>query len=378
MKPSEALPKFLRSIGRSADAQFYLELFRAEAKERFAAIAFESAVVREAPDAVLLDLRFLNSLGLTPVVVLGLEDNEDTTATQELYGRLQSAGLKTAAFAGGRHAGDIVAAVRSGVLPLVSLAGFDAKRRIAEVGQLLATLRTRKLIFLQDEGGLRHDGNLVSVVNLSSEYHGWMQDPALSDRQRELVEWSNELIFSHVSHPFLVAITSPLDLLYELFTVKGAGTLLRRGAPITVYQGLESLDTGRLRGLLEASFGRPPVEGFFSRPLSRVYLEEGYLGTALVVDTALGGYLTKYAVTRQAQGEGIGHDIWQRVVEDYATLFWRARPDNPIVPWYEKQCDGRARVGSWIVYFKGIEVDGIGPAIRYALNQPIDFKRPAD
>jgi acetylglutamate kinase len=377
MKPSEALPKFLRSIGRSAEAQFYLELFRAEAKERFAAIAFESAIVREAPDAILLDLRFLNSLGLTPVVVLGLEDNQDTTAAQELYRRLQSAALKTVTFAGVQNTADIVAAVRGGVLPLVSLAGPDAGRRIAEVGQMLATLQTRKLIFLQDEGGLRRDGSLVSVVNLSNEFHGWMEYPALSERQKELVTWSNELIFSHVSHPFLVAITSPLDLLYELFTVKGAGTLLRRGAPITVYRGVERLDTGRLRGLLEASFGCPPVDGIFSRPLSRVYLEEGYLGTALVVDTALGGYLTKYAVTRQAQGEGIGHDLWQRVVEDYPTLFWRARPDNTIVPWYEKQCDGRVRVGSWIVYFKGLQVDSIGPAIRYALNQPIDFKRPS-
>jgi hypothetical protein len=62
MKPSEALPKFLRSIGHDTEAQFYLDMFRAEAKERFAAIALESAVVREAQDAVVLDLRFLNAL----------------------------------------------------------------------------------------------------------------------------------------------------------------------------------------------------------------------------------------------------------------------------------------------------------------------------
>jgi hypothetical protein len=374
MKPTEALPKFLRSIGRTAEAQFYLDLFRAEAKERFAAIALESAIVREAPDAVVLDLRFLNGLGLTPVVVLGLENSEDTSAAGQLSGRLRNASLNSVNIAGGHCAAEIIAAARGGVFPLVSMAGSDPKQRLAELGSMLSELQTRKLIFLQDEGGIRRDGSLVSDLNLSSELDVWLEHPSLSERQKELVLWSKELIFNRVSHPLLAAITSPLDLLDELFTVKGAGTLLRRGAAVAVYRGVGGLDTFRLGALLEASFGRAPVDGFFSRPLSRVYLEEDYRGTALVVDTPLGGYLTKFAVTRQAQGEGIGRDLWRWVAEDYTRLFWRARPDNPITPWYEKQCDGRMKLDPWIVYFKGLPVGDIEPAIDYALRQPVDFK----
>jgi acetylglutamate synthase len=133
------------------------------------------------------------------------------------------------------------------------------------------------------------------------------------------------------------------------------------------------VDMARLRSLLEHSFGRAPAEGFFARPLSRAYLEEDYRGAALLEDTALGGYLTKFAVTREAQGEGIGHDLWQCVTEDYPTVVWRARPDNPIAPWYEKQCDGRVKAGPWIVYFKGLEPSRITEAVELALAQPADF-----
>jgi hypothetical protein len=374
MKPSEALPKFLRSIGRGTDAQFYLELFRAEAKERFAAIALEDAIVGEAPDAVVLDLRFLSVLGLTPVVVLGLDGPLAPAAVAELKARLGDAQLKTAEFRGARPVGEIIETVRGGVLPLVMVEGEQPAGRLADLGQMLAAMQTRKLIFLQDEGGMRRDGRLVSVVNLSSEYTELIGAPWLSERQQALLQWSYQLIFHRVSHQLVVAVTSPLDLLYELFTVRGAGTLLKRGALISVYRSLKEVDTERLRELLETSFGLPLRQGLFSRSLYRIYLEDNYRGTALVAQTDLGAYLTKFAVTRQAQGEGIGHDLWQQVAQDHQTLFWRARPDNPIVPWYEKQCDGRVKADPWIVYFKGLPVDDVASAIRYAVSQPIDFE----
>src|SRR5215471_12748832 len=69
---SDAILRFLDSIGRRSEAEFYLALFRAESKESFATLAVESAVLRHAFEAVLLDLRFLHGLGLVPVVVLGL------------------------------------------------------------------------------------------------------------------------------------------------------------------------------------------------------------------------------------------------------------------------------------------------------------------
>ena len=153
-----------------------------------------------------------------------------------------------------------------------------------------------------------------------------------------------------------VAVTSPLLLLPELFTIRGAGTLIKRGSPILVKRGFADLDQARVASLLQSSFGRDLTPGFFDRDIARVYVEENYRGAALVRETPLGAYLCKLAVEREAQGEGLGRDLWQLVVSDYKSLFWRARPDNAILPFISRSatawpgpangtCSGR--VSTW-------------------------------
>jgi acetylglutamate synthase len=84
-------------------------------------------------------------------------------------------------------------------------------------------------------------------------------------------------------------------------------------------------------------------------------------------------YLTKFAVERQAQGEGIGGELWSLLARDFPRFFWRSRAVNQINSWYAKQCDGFARAPEWHVFWRGIEPATIEPAIRYALGLPSDF-----
>ena len=91
------------------------------------------------------------------------------------------------------------------------------------------------------------------------------------------------------------------------------------------------------------------------------------------MDTPLGSYLSKFAVTREAQGEGIGQDLMSQLVADHPALFWRARPENPVRAWYERSCQGRYAAGRFVVYFRGIEPARIADAIGFALSQPDDF-----
>ena len=375
MKPAEAVLKFLQSVGRDSEADFYLKLFRATARESFAAIAVEESTLELSSDAVALDLRFLAALDLIPVVVVGLHEpgGRPQAYAERLAEALQSAGVSIQLMEPGADETRVVSAVRLGSIPILPLPEPDERTRYYELGGLLSALRTRKLIFLLPEGGLLCGGELVSVVNLSHQYEQLLACPDLSPSQRTLVQRTRQLIFERVSHKLIVSITAPLHLLQELFTVRGAGTLLRKGVRVNAHRGYVTVDMARLRLLLEHSFGRAPAEGFFDRQVDRAYLEQDYRGAALLVDTALGGYLTKFAVTREAQGEGIGHDLWQCVTEDYATLVWRARPENPITPWYEKQCDGRVRAGRWIVFFKGLDPARIPEAVQLALDQPVDF-----
>ena len=143
--------------------------------------------------------------------------------------------------------------------------------------------------------------------------------------------------------------------------------------------GLEGVDRTRLQALLESAFGRPLRPGVIEpggsaeRETERIYLEESYLGAALMAQTPVGVYLSKFAVERQAQGEGIGTDLWSVIARDYPTFFWRARPSNPITPWYAKQCDGLARFADWHIFWRGLPPERIEPAIRYSLAAPSDF-----
>jgi acetylglutamate kinase len=195
----------------------------------------------------------------------------------------------------------------------------------------------------------------------------------LSRKERLIVEMSRRLTHELVRQQLLVAITSPLNLLGELFTVTGAGTLMRRGASIVRHEGWDGVDRDQLRALLQSSFGRAPSGEFFARPVWRVYREEAWRGAAVLVSTPLGAYLTKFAVTPEARGEGIARDLWDAVMADAATVFWRARVNNPIADWYLKLCDGMTRRGDWVVYWKGLAPERIPEAVASALAQPVDI-----
>jgi acetylglutamate synthase len=372
--PAEAVLRFLTSVGPSADAEFYLRLFRSRAPESFATLVVDAAAIEHDADGVAVDLRFLRDLELTPVVVLGLDQPEAAaghrTALAEL---LSDAGVQSEALATDTPHADVIAAVRRSAIPLLTASGNDAAARLQGLGHMLHALATHKLIFLRPEGGLWQRGERLNVVNLNTEYDSLHGTGALDARDRRVLEDSQRLIFELVPQPLLIAVTSPLNLLHELFTVKGAGTMLRKGARVTRHDGYAGVDRDKLSALLTSSFGTAPSAGLWSRPLQHAYIEADYRGAALVLETALGGYLSKFAVTREAQGEGVGQDLWNALCADHAALIWRARRNNPIRAWYERKCQGRFEAGDWTVYFRGLHSDQVAQAIELALTQPIDF-----
>ncbi|MEY4581008.1 MAG: hypothetical protein RL701_5711 [Pseudomonadota bacterium] len=374
MEPAEAVLRFLAGVGPGSEAEFYLRLFRSRARESFAAIVFDPETWRESADGVALDLRLLATLSLTPIVVLGFyrpEHAEEYART--LIAKLSALAVPSASFKSSDPREAIVQAAERGEIPLLTLTQADVTEREHELTHVLESLGTHKLIFLRNAGGLRLDARRVSVVNLSDEFTDLMAETELSPEEKHLLTCSRRLVHALQPHELLVTLTSPLSLLHELFTIKGAGTLLRRGARIVRHEGFADIDLLRLRQLLEDSFGKPMQLEALKRPFASIYLEENYRGAALVADTPLGSYLSKFAVTRQAQGEGLGRDLWQAMRSDHKHLFWRARLHNPVRSWYEQQCDARMRVGEWVVYGIGIEPDHFARVITYALSQPLDF-----
>jgi acetylglutamate kinase len=380
MEPADVVLRFLESVGRPDEARFYLARFRAEPREQFAVIAVEANVARDALEAVVLDLRFLAAVGLVPVVVLGLFDAASAfQSATRLHRSLALAAAPAVLLTGDDPAlhERTANAARAGIIPIVAFgprAGGSPDERVSQLGALISALRTRKLIFLNRRGGLVHDGTLVPLLALEASAP---TPPSLlrgaSRKQHLIVMQSRRLLFELVQHDLLVALTSPLNLFRELFTIKGAGTLLKRRARILRFDGWDGVDAARMRALIESSFGREALPSLLEQPIERVYLEASYQGAALVRDTPLGAYLTKFAVARGAQGEGLGRDLWDAMMADVSTVFWRARVGNPIVDWYAKVCDGLSRFREWTVFWKGVAPKDVASVIEYTLAQPIDM-----
>jgi bifunctional N-acetylglutamate synthase/kinase len=384
---TEIIQRFLESVGQKADVDLYLRLFRAERKDSFAILAANAQIVNTALDPVHFDLRILAGLGLLPAVMLGLFEPKDADRQAErvrewlledgVPARLVGAGPGAAGSGDlGPAVDDVRAAIAAGEIPLVSLeAAKDTttEARFRLLASLAETLETRKVVFLSRRAGLGPQGGPpLSVVNLAADYDRLMVNGALTRGQASLLRQAKVLL-ERVHHRMSVAVVNPLQLLRELFTISGAGTLIRRGSRIEVHAGWNGADLDRLRTLFESAFGRPLSATFFDDPVDRVYREEGYSGAAVMRQTPVGAYLSKFAVERPAQGEGLGTELWSLITRDFPAFFWRARPTNPITPWYVKQCDGLCRFPEWHVFWRGIEVRDIDPAVRFALAAPQDF-----
>jgi hypothetical protein len=390
MMEPEIIQRFLESVGSKADVDLYLKLFRSQRKESFAIIAADAQIVRTALDPFHFDLRILAGLGLYPVVLLGLFDARDADRqAQRVHDWLEEDQVPSRVIAAGadlplvaREA--VQTTIGGSVIPLLSLEGAKegtTDDRFALLQSLATRLETRRVIFLSTSSGLEREGAPpISLVNLSTDYERLLGRAGnLSRRHNQLLRQVKSLLEA-TPQRMQVAVVNPLHLLRELFTVSGAGTLIRRGSRIERHSDFAQIDRPRLQALVESAFGKtlgPSLldpGGRLERETERVYLEEGYLGAALVAQTPVGPYLTKFAVDRQAQGEGIGTDLWSAFTRDYPAFFWRARPANPITPWYVKQCEGMARFSEWVVFWRGLTTERIPAAIQYALAAPADFE----
>ncbi|RYG44767.1 hypothetical protein EON67_11380, partial [archaeon] len=179
------------------------------------------------------------------------------------------------------------------------------------------------------------------------------------------------------------SVTSPEHLAAELFTNKGAGTLVTRGERVLIYDTLEGVDLPRLKALVESAFRATLPDSYFAslmaevapgqRRLRRLFLSENYRGVAIVTEEAgLPGvaYLDKFAVAPAAQGDKLGDVLWQQMVSMEGGLYWRSRSTNRVNPWYYEQSSGcfKNRAGDWTVFWRDLDECHVMPAISTALG----------
>lgn len=369
-RSSDAIVRFMQTIGHTRDAEFYLELFTAERPESFAMVVADEALLQEELDALILDLHYLVKLGLFPVLVFQTSKMAWTALdTEQVF---HKAKLKTRLIDREASISRVSEAIRDKHIPIFI---FDSKT--APQGALLdmaCALETKKMIFLNPRGALRRSdtGDAFDMLNLLNLEEVATAE-ALLNREDLLRFHAYRELLMQTPHRLHIAVTAPMTILRELFTVKGAGTLIYKGSKVDKLNGLASVDTDRLKQLIELSFNKSLRGTLDDLNVDVIYLDEAYQGAAFVRTVGEFGYLSKFAVGLAARGLGVGRDIWQAVVSDYPKLLWRADPDNFISSWYAKQCDGMQKGPKWNVYWIGLSVDEIENAIRYAREQPADF-----
>jgi acetylglutamate kinase len=404
--------RLLSNMLSAREIHLYLKRFSQLDASRFAVVRVGGAVLRDELDALVSSLAFLQQVGLTPIVIHGPgpELEEELSAENieaplvgavryttpealavvrrvlqrvnlRLVEALQAAGVRATSIQTGVFETDYLDAQKYGLVGKVVRVHTDASDAaihassipvIASLGETaggqLLTLQTNsaadalvkklapyKIIFLNQRGGVfDRRGRRIESISLSAEYADLIRQPWLDPSARaELVRIHDLLV--QLPPSTSLSITRPGEMAKELFTHRGSGTLIRRGERIDAFASWEGLDLDRLRGLIESSFGRQLVEDYFAAtPPLRVYVSEHY--RAAVVLTLENGipYLDKFAVSEEAQGEGLGRAIWQVMRSEYPQLFWRSRRGNAVNEFYFANADGAVKDETWVVFWYGL------------------------
>lgn len=177
VEPRQLVLRFLASIGRPDEAAKYLEQFRADAGA-FAMLHVSHGVLRDAADALVVDLRFLAELGLRPVIVVGAERarNADTWAHRLVED------LDLPATVVPPEPAAITAALHAGQVPVVAITEPDGDARAQEdrrfdmIAQLATALGTKRIVFMGRRSGLQPtpDARVVPLLDLTTERNAFV------------------------------------------------------------------------------------------------------------------------------------------------------------------------------------------------------------
>jgi acetylglutamate kinase len=428
----DVIARLLTNIGSRKEVEQYLRNYASVDAPKFAVVKASGAIIQDNLDALASSLSFLQRVGLVPIVIHGGNVQLDRALAQagidvpkvkglrkmtpaalevarrvlhetnlRLVEAIERLGTRVRPFTSGvlevkrietpdlGLVGEITAvresaiaqAAQAGILPIVAPLGETAKGQIlivhadAVARGLARALKPHKVVYLNEAGGLTDDRGLIrSAVNLAEDYEELVAEAAMDpESKRKLVEI--HALLQQLPPTSSVSVTSPDHLAKELFTHRGEGTLVRRGERVSRHEGWSLIDTPRMRSLLEECFGRALDQGYFlEKEPYRVYLAESYRATAILTLEDNVPYLDKFAVTTEAQGEGIGGSIWQRMRKENPKLFWRSRAQNPINTWYAQNADGLYKTEKWWVFWCGMTgFPEIQSSVERAIAMPATF-----
>jgi acetylglutamate kinase len=364
----------LSAIGATQEAQFYAELFAKDDPERFALILLDPRVLKNPLlEALTAALQILSNLQLSPILLIGALDGDRTAIkfqAQRLKRDLDSSGVKSTKLNTASY-GLVAELKRRTAANDIPILEMTERRGPVNLPKLVSDLRPAKIVSLQPSGGIAFAGERRRNLRLS-EVGPLIEDGQLSEGQAAFLRMVQRVELESSEGRRAYVLASPLNLLSELFTAKGSGTLIRKGADIRVVDHLP--DNPALARSISNAFGRALNPEVMTQPIRRAFLEADYRAGAIFTTKADQVYLSKFWVVPEARGEGLARDVWEAICEDIPKFFWRSRSENPFNGWYLKMCDGMQQSGPWRVFWRGLHADDLPAIIQAAADAPIDFQ----
>jgi acetylglutamate kinase len=402
----------LSQLGTSREARYYLNQY-SEDSLHFAVVKVGGALIENQLESLASALAFLRNLGLMPIILHGAGPQLDAAlasadvptvkheglrvttpevmeiarpviyrANRQIVTALENQGVRAQGIQHGvfecdfldRDAlglvGDIRRvdleaiddAVNQRVLPVVACLGESRTGQVMNINadiaarELIWAVQPHKIIFLTETGGLLDEtGRVISAISLRTDYRYLIEQPWVHSGMKLKLQ-QIEQILTRLPDTASVSITSVENLARELFTHRGAGTLIRQGERIVEFDQFDDAARQRTRQLLETSFDRRLKPGYFDQLQLECVLASESFGAMAIVLKGVDGipYLDKFAVTPEAQGAGLGAAVWQALIHRFPQLYWRSRVQNPVTQWYFEQADASYTEKQWVAFSRGL------------------------
>lgn len=414
MQTQEIIVELLSQLGSSREAREYLKKFSQADSSRFAVIKVGGGVIQDELPRLSSAIGFLYHMGLFPIVIHGagpqLEVALKTANIQsekrdgirvttpemmsvirpviyrlnlKLSEALDELGIRSRAVQHGVfecdyedeknlglvgrvkqvHEEGLQSAIQSGTLPILTCLGETPGGQVVNINadvaatQLVMAIEPYKVIFLTPTGGLLDEtGKIISAINLETDYQQLMDSEWVHSGMALKLKQIHDLL-QVLPSSSSISITSAANLTRELFTYRGAGTLIRQGEGFAEKFELDDPLRQEVVQLLECCFQKKLRHDYFDhlKLRSLIRASSGRAAAVVVQGCSDVDYLDKFVVTPEAQGEGIGASLWKQIRNRFPQLYWRSRWDNPVNTWYGHQADFCIRQGKWRVFGYGVD-----------------------
>ncbi|MBN2423107.1 acetylglutamate kinase [Candidatus Woesearchaeota archaeon] len=429
MKQYHFLLDFFNKVGEQREALMYLTLYKKTKEHQFAVIKIGGAVLHNSIDKIAETIAYIYQLGLYPVLIHGggpqieeelsknrinskkINGQRITTEKElpvilsvmkkmniKLVNKINLCNGEAISFTEDifevedrKHpelgfVGDIkkvntqliLNAINQKKIPVITPIGVDKNGQKYNINadcaakHLITDLNPKKFILITSAGGiLDKDKKIISYINMQ-EYKELLENNVINEGMLLKIQQIKELL-DITGNGFSVQITSPENLIKELFTIKGSGTYIKKGSEINVFKSFNEIDKNKLKELLEKAFSKKLKDSYLSEDAKEIFLEKNYKGVIVIKGVNDVIYLDKFAVIKEFQGEGIGRDLWQLLNKKHKKIFWRAKPNNEVNDWYAKKSTSMFKFDNWHVYCINLGLDESVSAVDYALNREESF-----